>query len=98
MEVTMGVAAKKISTHPYIVRQKGICGGRSVIKGTRIPVWSLIKWYKLGMPVEEVIREFPQLAPAQVHDAFSFYYDNPDEIEQGIADNEDEHSLRAAMK
>jgi len=90
----MGLAVKKIKKHPYINRRQGVCGGRSIISGTRIPVWSIIKWYKLGMSLEEIIREFPQLTPAQIHDAFSYYYDNQEEIEKDIADNEDEAYFR----
>ena len=85
----MGLAAKTTVVHPYITREKGVCGGRSIVRGTRIPVWSLVKWYKLGMSVEDIIREFPQLSPSQVHDAFSYYYDSKDEIEKDIAENED---------
>jgi uncharacterized protein (DUF433 family) len=87
-------AVKKSKIHPYITRKKGVCGGRSVIEGTRIPVWSIIKWYKLGMTLEEIMREFPQLTPAQIHDAFSYYYDNLEEIERDISENEDEAYLR----
>ncbi|MFH1335356.1 MAG: DUF433 domain-containing protein [Candidatus Zixiibacteriota bacterium] len=90
----MELAAKKSKVHHYISAKKGICGGRSVIEGTRISVWSLIKWYKLGMSFEEIMREFPQLNPAQIHDAFSYYYDNQEEIESDISDNEDEARCR----
>jgi type III restriction enzyme len=86
----MGLAAKKSKMHPYISAKRGICGGRSVIEGTRIPVWSIIKWYKLGMSFEEIMREFPNLHPAQIHDAFSYYYDHQEEIERDIRDNENE--------
>jgi uncharacterized protein (DUF433 family) len=87
-EGLMGVAARKHKIHPYVGREKGVCGGRSVIEGTRIPVWSIIRWYQLGMSLEDIIREFPQLSPSQVHDAFSYYYDNRKEIEGDIAENE----------
>ncbi len=93
----MGVALKKPKIHPHVFRQKGICGGRDIIAGTRIPVWSIIKWYKLGLSVEEVMREFPQLTPSQVHDAFSYYYDNPEEIEKDIMENENEVFLRGKL-
>jgi type III restriction enzyme len=90
----MGLAIKKSKVHPYISVTKGICGGRSVIERTRIPVWSIVKWYKLGMSFEEILREFPTLNPAQIHDAFSYYYDNQEEIESDISDNEDEARCR----
>ena len=93
----MGLAIKKIKTHPYISSKKGVCGSRSAITGTRIPVWSVIKWYKEGMSIEEILKGFPQLTPAQVYDAFSYYYDNQDEIENDIAENEEEH-VRGTLK
>jgi uncharacterized protein (DUF433 family) len=96
-EVAMGVAMKKQKIHPHVFRQKGVCGGRDIIVGTRIPIWSIIKWYKLGLSVEEVMREFPQLTPSQVHDAFSYYYDNLEEIEKDIFENENESFLREGL-
>ena len=90
----MGLAVKKTRLHPYISKKKGVCGGRSIIEGTRVPVWSIIKWHKLGVSIEEIIREFPLLAPSQIHDAFSYYYDNQKEIENDIADNENESCFR----
>jgi len=94
----MATAAKKQVLHPHIMQQEGICGGGSIINGTRIPVWSIIKWYKLGLSVEDIIREFPQLAPSEIHDAFSYYYDNLDEIEQDISVNDDEDIFRRVEK
>ena len=90
MEITM----KKTKKHPYISKQKGVCGGKSVVEGTRIPIWSIIKWYKVGLSVEDIIREFPQLTPSQIHDAFSYYYDNQEAVEREIEKNEDESCWR----
>jgi len=50
------------------------------------------------MSVEDIIRAFPHLTPSQIHDAFSYYYDNQDEIEKDIVENEDEVSLRNIIK
>jgi type III restriction enzyme len=94
----MGPVTKKMKTHPYISKSKGVCGNRSIVTGTRIPVWSVIKWYKLGMSVEDIIRDFSQLTPSQVHDAFSYYYDNQEEIENDIMENEDEVHFRELIK
>lgn len=93
----MGLAIKKSKTHPYITRKKGVCGDRSIIVGTRIPVWSIIKWYKTGMSIEEILRGFPHLTPAQVYDAFSYYYDNQEEIEKDMTENEEDY-VRGSQK
>ncbi len=31
----MNIAIKKISIHPYVTRKKGVCGGRSIVRGTQ---------------------------------------------------------------
>ena len=94
----MGLVVKKTKKHPYISKGKKVCGNRSILTGTRIPVWSIIKWYKLGMSVEDIIRDFSQLTPSQIHDAFSYYYDNQEEIENDIIENEEEVHLRELIK
>ena len=71
----------------YITRVPGICGGRPIIKGTRTPVKTIIGYYKLGLSVEEILEGLPHLTPARVYEAFSYYYDHQEEIEQDIADS-----------
>lgn len=94
----MGFAVKKSMVHPYITRKKGVCGGRSIIARPRTPAWSIIRWYKLGMSIEDIMREFPHLTLSQVHDAFSYYYDNQKEIEGDLAENEDGAYMRKMIK
>lgn len=76
--------ALKASGHPYVERKKRVCGGRPVIRGTRFPVSSVVWNHKIGFTVEEILREFPQLTPAQVYDALSYYYDHQSELEEEI--------------
>ena len=40
--------------HPYVIKKKGVQGGRSVITGTRIPVSTIILWYKTGKEIYEI--------------------------------------------
>lgn len=86
--------ALKASDHPHVEHKKNVCGGRPVIRGTRFPVSSIVWNYKLGCAVEEILREFPQLTPAQVYDALSYYYDHQPEIEEEIRQA---HDLEAWM-
>ena len=77
--------------HPYIVIEEGVCGGSPIIKGTRIPVWAIVGYYKkLNYSVEEILEQLPMLSPAQVHDALSFYYDHKEEIDRELELNADE--------
>ena len=67
--------------HPYVVKIEGVRGGRAVIRGTRIPVWLIVALWKEGSSPEEILEHYPQLSPAQLFDALSYYYDHPEEIE-----------------
>ena len=70
---------------PYVERRPQIQGGRPVIKGSRFLVSSIVQSYRRGLSVEEILREFSHLHPAEVHDALSYYYDHRAEIDQEIA-------------
>ncbi|MFW6104965.1 MAG: DUF433 domain-containing protein [Chloroflexota bacterium] len=81
--------------HPYITAKEGICGGSPVVKGTRIPVWALIGYHKdLNYSIEDILKQLPDLTPAQIYDAFSFYYDHQKEIDQELKSNTDEEYWR----
>jgi uncharacterized protein (DUF433 family) len=76
--------------HPYITKKRGIQGGRPVIAETRIPVSTVIFWYKTGKEIHEILNMYPHLTPSQIHDALSYYYDHQKEIEEEIAAVQDE--------
>lgn len=76
------------TAHPYITKTANICGGRSVIRGTRIPVKVLVNHYHTQQNIDEILSGFPQLNLAQFYAALSYYYDHQAEIEAEIeADN-----------
>jgi uncharacterized protein (DUF433 family) len=77
--------------HPHIERRSGVQGGRPVIKGTRFPVSSIVQNHRRGLSVDDILREFPHLTPAQVYDALSYYYDHREQVDreiQGLTDLE----------
>lgn len=71
----------------YITRVPETCGGRPIIKGTRITVQAIVGYYKMGLSVEEILEGLPHLSPAQVYDALSYYHDHSSEIEEDIKEN-----------
>lgn len=78
--------------HPYIEHKADTCGGRAIVRGTRIEI-SLIAWhYKQGRTVDEILQGYPHLTPAQVHDALSYYFDHQPEIEEEIGLSQDHDS------
>ena len=52
--------------------------------------------YRQGMRVEEIVQQYPYLKPADVHDALAYAYDHLDEIEAGLA-ADDEVAVKARL-
>lgn len=80
--------------HPYIIKDPAVQGGKAAIAGTRIPVSVIVTWYHMGSDIQEILDKYPQLSPAQVYDALSYYYDNKDEIDAERKAQEDEERLK----
>jgi uncharacterized protein (DUF433 family) len=47
---------------PYIARDPAICGGESVIAGTRVTVRTVLASLAEGMSVDEIVADFPTLS------------------------------------
>lgn len=76
---------RESTNHPFIVRNKDICGGSPIIAGTRTRVIDIaIEYEILGHSPDEIISSHPYLNLPQVHDALSFYYENREEIDRKI--------------
>lgn len=75
------------TAYHHITRVAEIYDGRPIIKGTRVPVKAIVGYYKMGLSVEEILEGLPQLTPAQVYEALSYYHDHPSEIEQDIEES-----------
>jgi uncharacterized protein (DUF433 family) len=71
--------------HFYIEKDPAKYEGKATIRGTRIPVASLVNHYRSGMTVEEILEGYPALTPAQLFDALSYYFDNKEEIDRELA-------------
>jgi len=86
--------------HPYVVRESDICGGRPTIRGTRITVELVARLCGQGCSPEEIIDTYPQLKPAAVYDAISYYLDHEDEInvKESLEDLKQKHNFELGAK
>jgi uncharacterized protein (DUF433 family) len=73
--------------HPHIVKVPGLVGGEPVIAGTRIGVAFIARLLQAGEEASDIIAAYPDLAPAAVYDAVSYYLDHQDEINALIKDS-----------
>jgi uncharacterized protein (DUF433 family) len=83
-----GGAGTAAMAYRYVTQSPGICGGRPIIRGTRIPVKAIVGYHKLGMSADEILTGLPHLTPAQVYEALSYYYDHAAEIERELEEDQ----------
>lgn len=84
------MAISRKTEHPHIVRTEGIVGGRPRIGGTRISVELIARYFKMGESPDDIILMYPNLKPAAVYDAISYYLDHQEEMEREMAELDEE--------
>jgi uncharacterized protein (DUF433 family) len=55
-----------------ITFESGVMGGRACIRGMRITVALIVNLVANGMTVDEIVREYPDLAPDDIRQALSY--------------------------
>ena len=68
----------------------GVVGGRPVVRGTRIPVASIILVVREYGGVDAVRDAYPHLTAEDVADALAYYVLHRDEVDRHIAELSDE--------
>ena len=67
----------------------GVCGGDPRIAGTRIPVWTLEQYRRLGMTEAQILASYPGLRAADLVNAWAYVAAHPGEIDRQIRENEE---------
>ncbi len=75
------------TTESLIQKTPGVIGGDACIRRTRIAVWMLVEWRKLGRTDDQLLEDFPDLTRADLNAAWDYYATNADEIDSAIRDN-----------
>lgn len=56
----------------YIVSNPAICGGTPVIKGTRVPVRTILASLEAGDSLEEIMKDFPGVSMEALRAVIAF--------------------------
>ncbi len=72
----------------WITKAPGVCGGEARIRRTRIPVWALVEWRRLGLTDAALLANYPSLTPADLAAAWEYHERNVAEIDDVIARQE----------
>ena len=55
-----------------IIRDRGICGGEPVFKGTRVTLRTVLANLTAGDSAEKILADFPRLTPEDIRAAITF--------------------------
>lgn len=75
----------RASSYRYLVNQPNVCGGNTIVEGTRIGVHDVVGLIVNGATLDEVLRSFPNLTRAQVYECLAYYEDHRPAIDSLIA-------------
>lgn len=62
-------------THPCIEMNPDIMGGKPVIRGTRVPVETILRKLGAGLSAEDILADHPRLTPDDLRAAQAFAAD-----------------------
>ena len=73
----------------WISKKHDRCGGDACIRETRIPVWVLVNYRRLGASDADILRAYPSLNSADLEAAWDYAAANLAEIDRDISENEE---------
>jgi uncharacterized protein (DUF433 family) len=56
----------------HFTRDAGVCGGATVIRGTRVTVRTVLASLAEGASIDEIVADFPTLTPESVRAVIAF--------------------------
>jgi len=77
----------------HIEKKAGVCGGREVIKGHRVPVWQIAEAYNQGADWGELAIRFETISVLELRKVIEYYEENKETIDQQIEENKLENVL-----
>jgi uncharacterized protein (DUF433 family) len=73
-----------------IVRTPGVCGGSARIIRTRIPIWVLEQFRRLGTTEADILKAYPSLRAIDLVEAWRYADSHVEEIDREIRENEED--------
>ena len=78
------MATDTTTTHSWVEKTAGVCGGDACIRNTRITVSGLVNARRLGATDEQLLDNIVGLTPDDLLAAWEYYQHNPAEIDDAI--------------
>ncbi len=82
------LATDLVHAWPGIEKTPDVVGGAARIVRTRIPVWALDNYRRLGWSEARILENYPTLRAADLVNAWSYADAHPEEMDRAIRENE----------
>lgn len=76
------------NTWPGIEKTPGVVGGDARIVRTRIPVWALENYRRLGWSEAQILENYPTLRAVDLVNAWAYADAHREEVDRAILENE----------
>jgi uncharacterized protein (DUF433 family) len=73
----------------WISKKADRCGGEACVRDTRMTVWGLVEYRRLGLSDAEILRAIQGLTDADLEAAWKYAGANADEIDRAIRENDE---------
>ncbi len=87
-ELVQKLLSEIINTWPGIEKTPNVAGGAACIARTRIPVWALENYRRLGWSEAQLLENYPSLRAIDIVNAWAYVDAHKEEIELLIEENE----------
>ena len=78
------MATETTTKRSWVQKTPGVCGGRACIRNTRITVWGLVNYRRLGVADEQILKNIVGLTLEDLQTAWDYYRVNTAEIDDDL--------------
>ncbi len=68
----------------WISKKPGRCGGDACVRDSRIAVWGLVEWHRMGKSDQWMLEGNSDLSQEDLDEAWRYADEHPDEIDLAI--------------
>ena len=76
-----------LNGHEFVEETPGVGGGYPQVRGTRIPVRTIVAYYRAYGDVDRIQRMFPYLTREQLQGALDYYAESPGRVDEDFERN-----------
>jgi uncharacterized protein (DUF433 family) len=88
-QVVQSLAQALANASPGVERQPGVMGGDACIVRTRIPVWGVENYRRLGWSEGRILENYPTLRASDLVNAWAYFDSHRAEIDEAIKAHEE---------